>query len=71
MNEYKHFIRECKKQIALQNLTQASVAKAVGADRGSLNSQLGQRTGHMSAQRAFDMARLLGISMDRILEEST
>lgn len=71
MNEYKLFVRECRKKIAEKNLSQRQVAEVVGGHLSSINGQLSGRMGRMSAQRAFDMARLLGISMDRILEEST
>ena len=69
MNEYKLFIREVRKQMAVQNMTQAAVANQLQIDRATLNQQLaGVR--EMRASVAFGLARILGISLDKIMEEA-
>ena len=69
--EYQLFLRECRKEIAVQNLTQKQVAQAVGADLSSFNGQLSGRSTHMSAARMLRVARFLGISLDGIMEAAS
>ncbi len=67
--EYDRFIAEVRKQMALQNITQVEAAKRIRADRGNLNQQISGRNKGMRAQTMFDLAKLLHISLDKIMEE--
>ena len=67
--EYELFLREVKKQIAVRNLTQLEVAHRIRTHRETLSQYLSGRTA-MRAQTAFELARILGISLDKIIEEA-
>lgn len=68
--EYDRFIAEVRKQMAVQDITQVEAAKRIRADRGNLNQQISGRKKGMRAQTMFDLAKLLHISLDKIMEES-
>ena len=68
--EYDRFIAEVRKQMAVQDITQVEAAKRIRADRGNLNQQISGRNKGMRAQTMFDLAKLLHISLDKIMEES-
>lgn len=61
---YDDFIRECKKQIAEKNLTQAEVAKTIDRTQSNFNQIL---NGHcnMLAPWMLRLAKLLNISLDQ------
>lgn len=67
--EYDRFIAEVRKQMAVQDITQVEAAKRIRADRGNLNQQISGRNKGMRAQTMFDLAKLLHISLDNIMEE--
>lgn len=67
--EYERFIAEVRKQMAVQDITQVEAAKRIRADRGNLNQQISGRNKGMRAQTMFDLAKLLHISLDKIMED--
>lgn len=68
MQAYDLFLREVRKQLAVQNITQVDLAKRICADRGNLNQQISGKRHTMKAKTLFDVAKALGISLDAIME---
>lgn len=69
MTEYKLFIREVKKQIAVRGLSQYEVADMIGASQPWVNHILnGDRTPNV--HHLFSLARVLGIDLGQIQREA-
>lgn len=63
---YSAFLRECKRKIAVKELRQGDVGKRLGMSNQNVCLILNGRV-MLRADRVFRLAKLLGISIDRIL----
>ena len=64
---YSAFLRECKRKIAVKELRQGDVGKRLGMSNQNVCLILNGRV-MLRADRVFRLAKLLGISIDRILD---
>lgn len=67
----KKFIKRVRKEIAVRGLTLTSVAEMIGSSRQVLSQILNGKFNSMRADTMLKLAKLLGISLDDIIEIQT
>ena len=71
MTLYEKFLRQAKEQIALQNLTQAEVGRAIGLSRNAISKALNGKV-VLKGDKLLDLAQLLKIDLGfQILDPTT
>lgn len=66
MSLYDKFICKAKEQIALQDLTQEEVGKAIGLSRNAISKTLNGKV-TLKGDKLLELAKLLRISLDEII----
>lgn len=70
MTLYERFLRQAKEQIALQNLTQAEVGRAIGLSRNAISKVMNSKV-TLKGDKLLRLAMTLRISLDEIIFPKT
>lgn len=66
MTLYERFLRQAKEQIALQNLTQAKVGRAIGLSRNAISKVMNSKV-TLKGDKLLELARFLKIDPGLII----